>query len=189
MMAPNIIYCAPIPFNIVFHNANKGKMRINVLDLSRFCCALGRERASRDQAASSFSDLVLSLFRCTPLLPHPFPPLNAPLRELRHQREKPPLEYSFLSHALNVFFFRNLCAPPSSSSSLSAFLFHSSFVRFAWKGLSTSLLPCKNDARCFVARTLARASFARWANIKGIYSVNCTSSALWDPLPYAEEGL
>lgn len=37
-----IIYCMPIPFNIVFHNANKGKMRINVLDLSRFC-ALGRE--------------------------------------------------------------------------------------------------------------------------------------------------
>ena len=46
MMAPSIIYCAPIPFNIVFHNANKGKMRINVLDLSRFCYALGRERTT-----------------------------------------------------------------------------------------------------------------------------------------------
>jgi len=46
MMAPSIIYCAPIPFNIVFHNANKGKMRINVLDLSRFCYTLGRERTT-----------------------------------------------------------------------------------------------------------------------------------------------
>lgn len=55
MMAPSIIYCAPIPFNIVFHNANKGKMRINVLDLSRFCCALGRGRTTPGN--SSFASL------------------------------------------------------------------------------------------------------------------------------------
>lgn len=54
---PGIIYCAPIPFNIVFHNANKGKMRINVLDLSRFC-ALGRERSPTPPLRS----LVLSVF-------------------------------------------------------------------------------------------------------------------------------
>lgn len=52
-MAPSIIYCAPIPFNIVFHNANKGKMRINVLDLSRFCCAPGRERTNAGRTLAS----------------------------------------------------------------------------------------------------------------------------------------
>lgn len=51
-MAANIIYCAPVPFNIVFHNANKGKMRINVLDLSRFCCRAAPGRENRRLASS-----------------------------------------------------------------------------------------------------------------------------------------
>lgn len=118
MMAPNIIYCAPIPFNIVFHNANKGKMRINVLDLSRFCCAVGPFRLV------FLSDLP-SLSLCPP-----FP--SSFHRWTRHfasfdtegerGEEQPSWKYSFpLSRAPRVFFFSK--SLPFRSSSPLPFLF------------------------------------------------------------------
>lgn len=169
-MAPNIIYCAPIPFNIVFHNANKGKMRINVLDLSRFCCALGRERANRDQAASSFSASTLYLY--TPSA-HPFP-IRRWMRHFasfdtgaRASQPTPPIFFP-LACSQRIFLSKSLLfsspfPPPSlpilSTPSVPPFL--RSFVSLRLKGSFDVVVTGKNDARCFVARTLARGSFGR----------------------------
>lgn len=118
-MAPNIIYCAPIPFNIVFHNANKGKMRINVLDLSRFCCASwdASERAS-ERAGTGLLRLSLPLSdpspsRAAPLFTHPFSLLDAPLRELRHTVERNTLTPGiFLPLACSQRIFLSKSFPP-----------------------------------------------------------------------------
>ena len=119
------------------------------------------------------------------LAPHPFLPtpfhcwmrhfasFDTPCRET-HQ----PLEYSFLSHAQRIFLSKSFPPLPSPPPPLllllrlPALLFPCFFrtrrswkVRFrpAWKALSTSLLQGKNDAWCFVARTLERGSFGRRA--------------------------
>lgn len=141
MMAPNIIYCAPIPFNIVFHNANKGKMRINVLDLSRFCCAVGPFRLVflSDLPSLSLPPPSLPLFtvgRATS---------RASTRRGRGGRNNPPGNILSLFHVLPAYFSsRNLSLPFRSSSPL-PFLFLLFFFFFflpfpsARKALSTAL--------------------------------------------------
>lgn len=177
-MAPNIIYCAPIPFNIVFHNANKGKMRINVLDLSRFCCASwdASERAS-EPGPGCFVFLYPSRIPLR-LAPHPFLPQPlfiagcATSRASTHTAERnTPTPGIFFPLACFQRIFLSKSFPPplplSSSSSFSVFLPHSSFVRsfVPLEKLSLDVVATrgKNDARCFVARTLERGSFGRRA--------------------------
>lgn len=148
-MAPNIIYCAPIPFNIVFHNANKGKMRINVLDLSRFCCALGRDRASRDHAASSFSGLVLSLFRCTaPFTPPLFTAECATSPASTLARETTPGIFFPLACSPRIFLSKSSRPPLRSSSSLSTFL---SLIRRSFVSLEKVF-----QRRCYRGTTMFR---------------------------------
>ena len=136
MMAPNIIYCAPIPFNIVFHNANKGKMRINVLDLSRFCCAVGPFRL---------------VFLSSPHLSLPLFTVGRATSRASTRREggrnNPAGNILSLFHVLPEYFSsRNLSPAPFLFFFLS-FFFHSSNAR---KALSTR----KNDSsvlfRCFI---------------------------------------
>lgn len=165
-MAPNIIYCAPIPFNIVFHNANKGKMRINVLDLSRFCCAVGPFRLV------FLSDL-----------PFPSPPLPLPLftvgratsrastRREGGREEQPSWKYSFpLSRAPRVFFFSKSLPPfPSSRLSPPSFLF---FLFFFFLPL---FLRCTEEewyfgvssSRCFEGGTMKFLIDGWWWLIEG----------------------
>lgn len=147
-MAPNIIYCAPIPFNIVFHNANKGKMRINVLDLSRFCCALGRDRASRDHAASSFSGLVLSLSvpLHTPFTPPLFTAECATSPASTLARETTPGIFFPLACSPRIFLSKS--SPLPSSSSLSTFL---SLIRRSFVSLEKVF-----QRRCYRGTTMFR---------------------------------
>ena len=158
-------------------------MRINVLDLSRFCCASwdASERAGTGLLRLSLPLSDPSPSRAAPLFTHPFSLLDAPLRELRHtvQRNTPTPGIFFpLACSQRIFLSKSFPPLPSPPPPLllllrlPALLFPCFFrtrrswkVRFrpAWKALSTSLLQGKNDAWCFVARTLERGSFGRRA--------------------------
>lgn len=67
MMAQALSIVAPIPFNIVFYSINKGKLRINVLDLSRFYVPLGHVRTAKSRTFSLFLSLSISLSAYLPL--------------------------------------------------------------------------------------------------------------------------
>ena len=164
-------------------------MRINVLDLSRFCCASwdASERAS-EPGPGCFVFLYPSPSRAAPLFTHPFSLLDAPLRELRHTVERnTPTPGIFFPLACSQRISLSKSFPPpahplspsSSSSSFSAFLPRSSFGLSSRLKSSLDVVVTGGEKRRPVFRCKdVRARIVWSASIKDIYTVNCGSSTL-----------